>query len=72
MSSTIRLRTDQIAAHLAAERLEQEGIPARVISDSDHSIGLSTTGTPLQFSVIVPSQYEARARKVLAEVSRGR
>lgn len=65
MPATIRIRTDQVAAELAAEHLRQEGIPARIVSDSDHSIGLATTGTPLQFSIVVPSQCEPRARRIL-------
>jgi hypothetical protein len=69
VAASIRIRTDQIAAQLAMHRLQQEGIPARVVSDSDFSIGLATTGTPLQFSLLVPSRYEQRARKILAEVA---
>ena len=71
MPSVIRIRTDQIAAQLAVDRLLREGIPAQVVSDSDFSIGLATTGTALQFSLVVPSQYEQRARKILAEVAAG-
>ncbi len=73
MPAAIRIRVDRIAADLAAHRLQQEGIPVQVVSDSDFSIGLATTGTPLQFSLLIPSQYEQRARKILAEVQgRGR
>lgn len=68
MPKMIRIRTDQIAAQLAMHQLHQEGVPAEVVSDSDFSIGLATLGTPLQFSLLVPSQYEERARKILAEV----
>jgi hypothetical protein len=66
--ATIRIRTDQILAELAMHCLEQEGVPAQVISDTDGSIGLGITGVPLMFSLVVPSQYEGRARKILAEI----
>jgi hypothetical protein len=63
---TIRIRAGQIAADLAAQRLESEGVPTRVISDSDL---LGATGTPMAFSLLVPAQYEERARKILREVA---
>ena len=61
--------TDRISADLAAGRLRQEGVPVEVISDSDYSIGLATTGTPLQFSLLVPSDREDEARRVLASIT---
>lgn len=66
MPKTIRIRTDAISAELAAQRLRQEGIAARVISDSDW-IGIA--GTPMAFSLIVPADQEERARKIIAEVA---
>ena len=65
MPATIRIRVDQIAADLAAQRLQQEGIPTQVVSDSDM---LGAWGTPTQFSLVVPAQYEALARKILSEI----
>ena len=65
MPSIIRIQADRIAADLAAQRLQQEGVPAQVVSDSD-MIGVA--GTPMHFSLVIPSQYEQRARKILAEV----
>lgn len=70
MPKTIRIRVDRILAELAVHRLEEEGVPARAVSDSDFSIGLSTVGNPTQFSLIVPAQYEAKARRILAEMAR--
>lgn len=73
MPKMIRIRVDRIAADLAAHRLEEEGVPVQVVSDSDFSIGMATVGNPIQFSLLVPSQYEDRARRVLSEVEkRGR
>jgi hypothetical protein len=65
--STIRIRADRIAADLAADRLRQEGIPSQVIADSDL---LALAGTPMAFSIVVPTQYERRAREIIAEFER--
>ncbi|MBI2773983.1 MAG: DUF2007 domain-containing protein [Chloroflexi bacterium] len=65
MPKTIRIRADQVVADLAAQRLESEGIPVRVISDSDF---LGVAGTPMAFSLLVPAQYEERARAILSEL----
>jgi hypothetical protein len=61
----IRLRVDNIAADLAAERLRQDGVPAQVVSDSDL---LAVAGVPMSFSVVVPSDMESKARKILEEL----
>lgn len=66
MPATIRIQVDPITADLAAGRLREEGIPAQVISDSD-MIGVA--GTPMHFSLMVPSQFEGRAREILAELA---
>lgn len=66
MPKTIRIQTDRISADLAAQRLQQEGVPAQVISDSDL---LGMVGTPMAFSLVVPADREQRARKILAEIA---
>lgn len=65
MPKTIRIQTDRISADLAAQRLQQEGVPAQVVSDSDL---LGMVGTPMAFSLIVPADREKRAREILAEL----
>jgi hypothetical protein len=65
----IRLRVDNIAADLAADRLRQDGVPAQVVSDSDL---LAVAGVPMSFSVVVPSDMESKARKILEELGVGR
>ncbi|HEX9436374.1 MAG TPA: DUF2007 domain-containing protein [Candidatus Limnocylindria bacterium] len=65
MPATIRIRTDPISADLAAGRLREERIPVQVVSDSD-MIGVA--GTPMHFSLVVPAQYEERARRILSEI----
>jgi len=67
MPTTIRIQVDRISADLAADRLHQEGIPAQVVSDSDL---LGVAGVPMAFSLVVPSQFEARARKILQDMTR--
>ncbi len=62
----IRIQTDRISADLAAQRLQQEGVPAQVVSDSDM---LGIAGTPMAFSLIVPADREQRARAILAEIA---
>jgi putative signal transducing protein len=65
----IRIQTDRISADLAAGLLHEEGIPAEVVADSD--AGLAYGGAPpLLFSLVVPSQHEERARRILEEVPR--
>ncbi len=66
MPARIRVQRDRITADLAAHRLREEGIPAEVVSDDDRLLG--GTGIPMFFSLVVPSQHEERARKILAEV----
>lgn len=65
MPATIRIRVDRITADLAAGRLREEGVPAQVVSDSDW---IGVVGTPMHFSLVVPAQYEGRARRILAEL----
>jgi hypothetical protein len=65
--ASIRLQTDRVSADLAAHRLRQEGVPAEVVSDDDRLFG--GTGMPMLFSLVVPSQHEARARRILSEVA---
>ena len=62
----IRLQTDGISAQMARDRLEGEGIPAEVVADTDGRLGLGITGTPLAFSIVVPSDREEDARRLLA------
>ena len=69
MPATIRIQVDPVTADLAAGRLRAEGIPVHVVGDSDM---LGVAGTPMHFSLVVPAQYEQRARKILAEVERPR
>jgi hypothetical protein len=66
MPAKIRIQTDRISAQMARDRLRQEGIPAEVVSDDDSAIGMSTIGSPLAFSLVVPSDREAEARAILA------
>jgi hypothetical protein len=66
MPAMIRLRTDRISADLAAHRLQQEGVPAQVVSDDDRLMGIGMTGTPLSFSLVVPSDREDEARRILS------
>ena len=65
VAGVIRIQADRIEADLAAQRLAQKGIPAQVVSDSDM---LAVAGTPMRFSIVVPSHLEAKARKILREV----
>lgn len=69
MPATIRIQVDRVSADLAAQRLHEEGIPCEVVGDSDTSMGLGG-GQPLAFSLVVPSQYEEHARRVLTEARR--
>lgn len=66
MPSTIRIQVDRVTADLAAHRLEEEGIPVQVVSDGDW---VAVAGVPRDFSLVVPTQYERRARKILSEVT---
>jgi hypothetical protein len=65
MPATIRIQVDPITADLAAGRLREEGVPVHVVSDSDW---IGVAGTPMHFSLVVPAQYEGRARRILAEL----
>lgn len=67
MAGVIRIQADRIEADLAVHRLNAEGIPARVVSDSDM---LGVAGTATRFSIVVPSHLEAKARTILREIDR--
>ena len=67
MPSTLRIQADRITADLVAQHLRQEGIPAQVVADSDL---MAVAGTPMAFSVVVPTQWKQRARAIIAEAQR--
>ncbi len=69
MPKTIRIQVDRISADLAAQRLQQEGIPAQVVADSDW---IGVAGVPTAFSLVVPAEYEQKARRILVELTEPR
>lgn len=54
-------------ADLVRDRLDDQGIPAVVLTQRDHAFNLTMIDGLARVHVMVPPEYEARARALLAE-----